>query len=158
MGMLAAMTVVAAVASVSVACGCSRDTASVVVGDKLLPEERKLVDIGGSVQRPSMTPWTTVVLCALKQHGGMCRTGELARSLPGCSKKMLTQTLREMEADGLLDRKVYPVVPPKVEYSLTTLGKRFLEPMEMLDDWARRNDDAVRRLKSRKKKRDKAGS
>jgi DNA-binding HxlR family transcriptional regulator len=102
--------------------------------------------------------WTTVVLCALKQHGGMCRTGELARSLPGCSKKMLTQTLREMEADGLLDRKVYPVVPPMVEYSLTTLGKRFLEPMEMLDDWARRNDDAVRRLKSRKKKRDKAGS
>jgi len=102
--------------------------------------------------------WTTVVLCALKQHGGMCRTGELARSLPGCSKKMLTQTLREMEADGLLDRKVYPVVPPMVEYSLTTLGKRFLEPMEMLDDWARRDDDAVRRLKSRKKKRDKAGS
>src|SRR3954447_14177390 len=102
--------------------------------------------------------WTTMVLCALKQHGGMCRTGELARSLPGCSKKMLTQTLREMEADGLLDRKVYPVVPPMVEYSLTPLGKRFLEPMEMLDEWARRNDDAVQRLKKRRKKRDKAES
>jgi DNA-binding HxlR family transcriptional regulator len=99
--------------------------------------------------------WTTVVLCALKQHGGMCRTGELARSMPGCSKKMLTQTLREMESDGLVERKVYPVVPPMVEYSLTPLGKRFLEPMAMLEEWARQNDDAVQRLKRRRKKQDK---
>jgi DNA-binding HxlR family transcriptional regulator len=61
-----------------------------------------------------------------------------------------------MESDGLVDRKVYPVVPPMVEYSLTPLGKRFLEPMAMLEDWARQNDDAVQRLKRRRKKRDKA--
>lgn len=97
--------------------------------------------------------WTTMVLHALHQHGGMCRTGELARSLPGCSKKMLTQTLREMEDDGLLDRKVYAVVPPMVEYSLTALGKRFVEPLEMLYEWARQNDDAVQGLKKRRKKR-----
>ncbi len=97
--------------------------------------------------------WTTMVLHALRQHGGMCRTGELARSLPGCSKKMLTQTLREMEGDGLLDRKVHAVVPPMVEYSLTPLGRRFVEPLEMLYDWARRNDDAVHGLKKRRKKR-----
>lgn len=96
--------------------------------------------------------WTTMVLHALHQHGGLCRTGELARSLPGCSKKMLTQTLREMERDGLIDRKVYAVVPPMVEYSLTTLGKRFVEPLEMLYDWANQNLDAVQGLTKRRKK------
>ena len=55
--------------------------------------------------------WTTMVLHSLHFNGGTCRTGALARSLPGCSKKMLTQTLREMERDRLIDRKVYPVVP-----------------------------------------------
>ena len=49
---------------------------------------------------------------SLHFNGGTCRTGVLARSLPGCSKKMLTQTLREMERDGLIDRKVYLVIPP----------------------------------------------
>ena len=63
--------------------------------------------------------WTTMVPHSLHFNGGTCRTGVLARSLPGCSKKMLTQTLREMERDRLIDRKVYPVVPPMVEYSLT---------------------------------------
>ena len=55
--------------------------------------------------------WTTMVLHSLHYNGGTCRTGVLARSLPGCSKKMLTQTLREMERDRLIDRKVYPVGP-----------------------------------------------
>jgi DNA-binding HxlR family transcriptional regulator len=48
--------------------------------------------------------WTTMLLHSLHFNGGTCRTGALARSLPGCSKKMLTQTLREMERDGLIDR------------------------------------------------------
>ena len=71
--------------------------------------------------------WTTMVLHSLHFNGGTCRTGTLARSLPGRSKKMLTQTLREMERDGLIDRKVYPVVPPRVEYSLTPMGRLFIE-------------------------------
>jgi DNA-binding HxlR family transcriptional regulator len=66
--------------------------------------------------------WTTMVLHSLHFNGGTCRTGALARSLPGCSKKMLTQTLREMERDRLIDRKVYPVVPPMVEYSPNAHG------------------------------------
>ncbi|WP_435018636.1 winged helix-turn-helix transcriptional regulator [Tundrisphaera sp. TA3] len=98
--------------------------------------------------------WTTMVLHPLHHHGGMCRTGELARSLPGCSGKLLTRTPREMEADGLLDRKVDAAAPPKVEYSLTPLGRRFVEPLEMLYDWARRNDDAVQGVKKRRQKRD----
>ena len=97
--------------------------------------------------------WTTMVLHALHFHGGTCRTGALGRSLPGCSKKMLTQTLREMERDGLIDRKVYPVVPPMVEYSLTPMGQLFIEPLEMLYAWAARNDGALSKLTRRRKKR-----
>jgi DNA-binding HxlR family transcriptional regulator len=96
--------------------------------------------------------WTTMVLHALHFHGGTCRTGALARSLPGCSKKMLTQTLREMERDGLINRKVYPVVPPMVEYSLTPMGQLFIEPLEMLYAWAAKNDAALSKLTRRRKK------
>ena len=79
--------------------------------------------------------------------------GALARSLPGCSKKMLTQTLREMERDKLIDRKVYAVVPPMVEYSLTPMGRLFIEPIEMLYAWAAKNDDALSKLRRRRKRR-----
>jgi DNA-binding HxlR family transcriptional regulator len=94
--------------------------------------------------------WTTMVLHSLHFHGGTCRTGVLARSLPGCSKKMLTQTLREMERDGLIDRKIYPVVPPMVEYSLTEMGNLFVEPLEMLYAWAAKNDAALSNLTRRR--------
>jgi DNA-binding HxlR family transcriptional regulator len=96
--------------------------------------------------------WTTMVLHALYVHGGTCRTGALARSLPGCSKKMLTQTLREMERDDLIDRKVYPVVPPMVEYSLTDTGRLFIEPIKMLYEWGERNEAALSKLTRRRKK------
>ena len=100
------------------------------------------------------TKWTSMVLHALHAlHGGQCRTGELQRSLPGISKKMLTQTLREMERDGLLSRKVFDVVPPRVEYSLTELGREFIEPIEMLYDWGRRHADALDRLGRRPRSR-----
>ena len=68
-------------------------------------------------------------------------------------QKMLTQTLREMERDRLIDRKVYPVVPPMVEYSLTPMGRLFIEPIEMLYMWAAKNDDALSKLRRRRKKR-----
>jgi DNA-binding HxlR family transcriptional regulator len=80
--------------------------------------------------------WTSVVLHALHDlHGGACRTGALQRSLPGISKKMLTQTLREMERDGLLSRRVYQVVPPRVEYSLTPLGESLRPIVLALKRW-----------------------
>src|SRR5260221_9724075 len=97
---------------------------------------------------------------SLHFNGGPCGTGVLARSLPGCSKKMLRQTLREMERDRLIDRKVYPVVPPMVEYSPTPMGRLFIEPIETLCAWAAKNDDALSKLRRRRKKptasRDKA--
>jgi DNA-binding HxlR family transcriptional regulator len=98
--------------------------------------------------------WTSMVLHALHSlHAGTCRTGELQRSLPGISKKMLTQTLREMERDGLLSRRVFEVVPPRVEYSLTPLGHEFIEPIEMLYEWGRTHAEALDRLGQRARSR-----
>ncbi|MCQ8241495.1 winged helix-turn-helix transcriptional regulator [Rhizosaccharibacter radicis] len=90
------------------------------------------------------TKWTSMVLHTLHvRHHGSARTGVLMRSLPGISKKMLTQTLREMEMRGLLTRHVESVVPPAVEYRLTPIGERLVEPVELLYDWARRNAEAL---------------
>ncbi|KQP93024.1 MULTISPECIES: helix-turn-helix domain-containing protein [unclassified Methylobacterium] len=96
------------------------------------------------------TKWTSMVLHTLQaRHGGAARTGVLQRSLPGISKKMLTQTLRDMEASGLLTRHVAGTVPPAVEYRLTALGHRFVEPVELLYAWGRTNADALDALKPR---------
>ena len=96
------------------------------------------------------TKWTSMVLHTLHaRHGGEARTGVLLRSLPGVSKKMLTQTLREMEASGLLTRTVHGTVPPAVEYRLTALGQRFVEPVEALYAWGRENADALDQLGAR---------
>ncbi|WP_088183913.1 winged helix-turn-helix transcriptional regulator [Sphingobium sp. Z007] len=96
------------------------------------------------------TKWTSMILHTLHaRHGGVARTGVLLRSLPGISKKMLTQTLREMEASGLISRHVHGSVPPAVEYRLTPLGDRFVEPIELLYAWGRNNADALDELGQR---------
>ena len=96
------------------------------------------------------TKWTNMVLHTLHaRHQGACRTGSLLRSLPGVSKKMLTQTLREMEEAGLVTRHVQSEMPPAVEYRLTDLGSRFVEPVQMLYNWGRDNGDALDQLGSR---------
>lgn len=88
--------------------------------------------------------WSTMVLHALYHWPKNCaRTGELERSLQGISKKMLIQTLRELEKRGLVSRYVYEVVPPKVEYSLTPLGKTFAEPIEVMYQWGLDNQAAL---------------
>ena len=70
---------------------------------------------------------------SLHFNGGTCRTGVLARSLPGCSKKMLTQTLREMERDRLIDRKVYPVIPPpRLHYNQLRLTRAVSQDRDSL--------------------------
>ena len=70
--------------------------------------------------------WTALIIQLLSKK--TMRYAELQREIGGISQKMLTQTLRSLERDGLVERKVYPVVPPKVEYSLTESG-RSLEPI-----------------------------
>ncbi len=90
------------------------------------------------------TKWTSMVLHTLHaRHAGAARTGVLLRSLPGISKKMLTQTVRNMEGSGLITRQVESAMPPIVEYRLTPLGRRFVEPVELLYAWGRDNADAL---------------
>jgi DNA-binding HxlR family transcriptional regulator len=78
--------------------------------------------------------WTALVILALSR--GTHRYSELHRTIGGVSQKMLTQTLRGLESSGLIDRKVYPTVPPMVEYSLTPLGETLVKPLKTLCDWA----------------------
>ena len=77
--------------------------------------------------------WGVLVLLALE--GGTRRFGELRRLVGGVSERMLAQTLRSLEGDGLVDRVAYEVVPPHVEYSLTPLGREAAERVRALADW-----------------------
>lgn len=67
--------------------------------------------------------------------GGTLRFGELRKLIPQTTQKMLTQQLRELEADNIITRTVYPVVPPKVEYTLTDLGKSLIPVLNAMRDW-----------------------
>lgn len=77
--------------------------------------------------------WKVLILRDL--FTGVKRFSELKKSLTGVTQKMLTQQLRELEKDGIISRKVYPVVPPKVEYSLTELGNSLKPVIDSLADW-----------------------
>ncbi|WP_082926752.1 winged helix-turn-helix transcriptional regulator [Paenibacillus tuaregi] len=81
--------------------------------------------------------WTALVIYALEN--GSIRYGEMERRIEGISKKMLTQTLRKLEWNGLVQRHITPTVPPAVEYSLTPLGESLLQPMRELRQWGREN-------------------
>ena len=78
--------------------------------------------------------WAALIICALHEAGTM-RNGELMRRIEGISQKMLTQTLRSLETDGLVERQVYPMVPPKVEYRLTPLGQSIYQPLYDVCRW-----------------------
>ncbi|WP_404789730.1 winged helix-turn-helix transcriptional regulator [Altericista sp. CCNU0014] len=85
--------------------------------------------------------WVVAVLYILSH--GTRRYGELQREIGDISQRMLTRTLRDLERNGLVERKVYPVVPPMVEYSLTPLGKTINGVLKSLCDWSKQNFDAV---------------
>lgn len=78
--------------------------------------------------------WTVLIIGTLED--GPLRFSRIARRVDGVSQKMLTQTLRALEADGLVRRTVFPEVPPRVEYELTDLGRSLLEPLQALVAWA----------------------
>lgn len=78
--------------------------------------------------------WKLLILWQLQQ--GTKRYGELRSLIEGITHKMLTQQLRELESDGIVHRKVFHVVPPKVEYSLTEAGKRLSDVMHTMAEWA----------------------
>ena len=85
--------------------------------------------------------WVTLLLVALAN--GPRRYGELSRAVPGASQKMLTQTLRGLERDGLVARAVTPSVPVRVDYRLTGLGESLLPVLSAIKNWAERHIDEV---------------
>jgi len=95
-----------------------------------LPVEITLDLIGGK--------WKVLILWHLLEN--ILRFSQLKRKIPKITQKMLTQQLRELESDGLIERKVYAQVPPKVEYSLTKSGKSFLPILKAMHKWGESNN------------------
>lgn len=93
--------------------------------------------------------WTVVVLYCISAHEAR-RFNELQRHIPDISKKMLVQTLRQLERDGLVERTVYPQVPPKTDYRLTEDGRRMREPIAFLCQWALENRALLQRVRIRR--------
>src|SRR5215470_16101876 len=102
---------------------------------------RQVLDLIGS-------KWSMLLLCAL--YDSKTRTGQLKRKLQGISQKMLTQTLREMQQNGIVKRISYPEVPPRVEYELTELGHSLAELVVKMEQWIAKHHLII--LKARKER------
>src|SRR5215471_8310565 len=89
--------------------------------------------------------WAVLIICALHQHKVM-RNGALMKKIGGINQKMLTQTLRNLEMDGLIERKIYSTVPPKVEYRLTKLGNGVFAPLDKLCKWTESNLEELKKV------------
>ncbi|QGY39217.1 transcriptional regulator [Pseudodesulfovibrio cashew] len=94
--------------------------------------------------------WKPIIIYRLGSEGTL-RFSEVKRSIPNITQKMLTQQLRELESDGIVSREVYPQVPPKVEYSLTELGRSVMPVIDSLsrwgngyEDWAAAEEDSAK--------------
>jgi len=86
--------------------------------------------------------WSVLIISALAHRP--YRFGELKREISDISQRMLTQTLRDLQADGLIERKVFPTTPPSVEYKLSPMGRSFLVPLSAMVDWAFEHFPAIR--------------
>lgn len=85
--------------------------------------------------------WSLLILEALELERK--RFNQLSREIGDISKQMLSKTLRRLEQDGFISRTIYPEVPPRVEYELTSLGHSFLHPLKLLVQWADDNHRAI---------------
>ncbi len=86
--------------------------------------------------------WALVVLLKVSEHEPV-RFNELYRAIPSLSEKVLSQVLRQLYSDGILDRRLYPDVPPRVEYSVSVFGRTLLPHVQRLIEWGRENFDAI---------------
>lgn len=91
--------------------------------------------------------WKVHLLCSMAR--GIHRHGTLRNCLPGVSKKVMTDTLRALERDGLVDRRIFAEVPVRVEYSLTALGWALAGPLMALADWGKEHGGDVTAARSR---------
>lgn len=99
--------------------------------------------------------WTILTLCTINANKPSMRFKDLLLTIPDISQKMLTATLRTLEEDGLIARKAYPEVPPRVEYSLTKRALTLMPHLYGLIEWAKENMDDINedRLNYEKKRR-----
>ena len=107
-------------------------------------------DVGGCPVRGILDKvgdkWSMLIVMTLSV--GPLRFNQVKRRIPDISQKMLTQTLRDLQRDGLVAREVFPTVPPAVEYRLTELGGSLLEPFGHLITWANQNHPAIATARS----------
>lgn len=96
--------------------------------------------------------WGFLVMLVIGEHGTI-RFNELSRAIPDISTRVLSGTLRTLEADDLVERKVYPEIPPRVEYSLSPIGKKLMPIVQELTAWATKNLPTI--IKHRKKYKEK---
>lgn len=90
--------------------------------------------------------WSVLIVTTLAERP--YRFGELKREISDISQRMLTQTLRDLQADGLIEREVFPTTPPSVEYRLSPMGRSFLVPLSALVDWAFTHHPAIREARA----------
>ena len=100
---------------------------------------REILDLVGD-------KWSVLVIVVLGDETR--RFTELKRAIEGISQRMLTVTLRGLEQDGLVQRTIFPTVPPRVDYVLTPLGRTLLEPVSALAEWAQQNRGEVQRARA----------
>ncbi|MCX5561148.1 helix-turn-helix domain-containing protein [Streptomyces sp. NBC_00038] len=93
--------------------------------------------------------WVSLTMCTLGSFGDPMRYSHVSREIPGVSQKMLTQTLRMLERDGMVKRTVTPTVPVRVDYELTPLGQGLYELLSQVRDWAADKTDAVDAARAR---------
>ncbi len=91
--------------------------------------------------------WSLLILRMLQKNGTM-RYKDLMSAIPDISQKMLSGTLKRLEADQLINRKVYPEIPPRVEYCLTDIGKELMPAVQMMIDWAQAHFEVITREQS----------
>ncbi len=91
--------------------------------------------------------WPVLTLFVIAQAGASSRFGQIRRALPGISQRMLSKTLRELQRDGLVDRRESAGASPTVEYSLTPMGQSLLQPLRHMIDWANANFDSILRAR-----------
>lgn len=91
--------------------------------------------------------WTVLVIMALTM--GPKRFSQMKRDIEGISQKMLTATLRDLEQDGFITRTVTPIIPPRVDYELTEMGRELRKPLAAIGEWAHRNKGRVAEARER---------
>jgi DNA-binding HxlR family transcriptional regulator len=104
--------------------------------------QKKTDDLARNIIEQIADRWTILVIDALGTHGEM-RFSRLRDEVGGVSQKMLTKTLRQLERDGLVSRYVHPVIPPRVDYQLTPLGRSLLDKVCGIWDWVETHMDEM---------------